>query len=318
MANKFKKFIGVVLDRKGLKLLALILASVTWIFIRETTSFEDTIEGVPVEIVLPEGWAIQDRSVNTVEVGLRGSQADIRSLDKDQIQVKADARGRVIEPNMIIRLDPSSVSSPRSVRAMYVDPAEIVLTIDRETYKQVPVRVDLLGQPPDGYDVESTNVTPSEITIHGPERRLEKVDYVRTVPIDMEGRIRSFQLDRNLVTPGENWQARMDLEKVRVEFTIVERLVRRDFTNIFVKALMPPGDNPGVSFSPPSVNVSLKGRSDVISNLTKQSLSAFIDCTDMEAGTTEDRSVVVPTQSGLSIIAVEPSEIRVEMLESPE
>jgi len=304
-----------VLNRKGLKFLAIMLASVTWLYIRETTSHEEILDNIPVEIVTPDSWAIQERSVNTVSVSFRGSQADLRALSKDQIRVQADARGKNIEPNMILKLDRSNVSAPRSVRAMYVDPGEIVLTLDRESDKQVPVRVDLLGQLPEGFDVESTNITPSVITVHGPERRLANVDFVRTVPIDMEGRIRSFQINRALVTPGENWQARMDVDKVRVEFTIVERTVRRDFTNVPVKVLLPAGETPAVSFSPSSVNVSLKGRSDAISNLSLRVLHAYIDCSSLKPGDSQDLGVEVPTPSGVNIIAIDPPRIRVALPE---
>lgn len=318
MALNVEAWIKLLLQRKGLKLLAVILATVTWLFIRETTSFEQVIADIPVEVNLPEGWAIQERSVNTVEVAFRGSQSDIMALDKSQIRVQADARGRNIEPNMIIKLDRANVSSPRAVRAMYVDPSEIALTLDRETDKVVAVRVDLLGQPPEGFDVVSTNVTPSTVIVHGPERRLANVDSVRTVPIDMEGRIRSFQINRALITPGENWQARMDIDKVRVEFTIVERTVRKDFTNVPVKVLLPPGSSSKVSFTPDIVSVSVKGRTDAISNLTMRAIHAYIDCTALAPGVEQEMPVEMPTPSGVNLIAIEPAKIRVEMKESGE
>lgn len=313
MPRNLETWIKVILHRKGLKFLAVVLATVTWLYIREITSFEQVFDDVPVEVIVPEGWAIQERSVKTVEVALRGSQSDIRTIDKNQIRVQVDARGHEAEPNMVLKLDRGNVSSPRAVRAMYVDPSEIALTLDRETDKQVAVRVDLIGQPPDGFDVESTNVTPEFVTVHGPERRLAKVDFVRTVPIDMEGRIRSFQINRALITPGENWQARMDTDKVRVEFSIVERLVRRDFSNVPLKVLLPPGEMHEVTFSPQMVNVSLKGRTDVVSNLTVKTMHAYIDCTSMVPGDEAELKVELPAPSGANIIAVEPATVKVKM-----
>jgi YbbR domain-containing protein len=313
MAPSFQSILGKILQRKGLKFLALFLATATWLYIRETTSFEDVVSDVPVEVVVPEGWAIQERSVNTVEVTFRGSQSDIRNLNKSQIRVQVDARGKEVQPQTIVQLDRSNVSAPRAVRAMFVDPSEISLTLDREADKTVPIKVDQLGQPPEGYDIESIVVTPPTVTLHGPERRLAGVESVRTAPIEMEGRIRSFQVNRALITPGENWQARMDIDRVRLEYTIVERSVRRDFTNIAVKALLPPGVVRDVSFAPEFVSISLRGRTDVITNLTRSVIHAFVDCSEVKPGESEDRFVEVPAPAGVSIIAIEPQSVRVEM-----
>jgi len=317
MAPDFSKRIDKFMERKGLKLLALVLASITWLYIRETTSFEDVVGDIPVEVLLPEGWAIQERSVNTVEVTFRGSQPDIRALSKSQVRLQVDVRNRDIEQNMLVKLDPSKVSSPRAVRAMYVDPPEMVLTLDRETDKVVPVRVDVLGQPPEGFDLESMTVTPSTITVHGPEQRLAGVDYVRTVPIEMEGRIRSFQVNRALVAPGENWQARMDVDRVRVEFTIVERSVRRDFSDVPVKALRSPGSSRPIILTPALVDVSLRGRSDVMTNLTLRSIHAYIDTAMLTNDTAQEVAVDVPAPAGASVISITPPVVRVEFGEGP-
>jgi len=311
MALNAEKWVSALLHRKGMKLLALLLAVVTWFYIRELTSFEEVVSDIPLEVLLPDGWAIQERSVNNVEVTFRGSQPDIRALNLNQIRVQVDARNREVEPTLTIKLDRSIVSSPRAVRAVYVDPEEVVLTLDRESDKVVPVRAEQLGQPPDGYDVERIVITPPTVTVHGPERRLAAVEYVRIVPIDMEGRIRSFALNRALITPGDNWQARMDVDRVRVEFTIVERAMRQDFTNVPVKILLPPGATPDITFFPPAVNVSLKGRTDVISNLTARLIHAYVDCSEVEPGVRADLPVEVPVPTGVNIIAIDPPTVRV-------
>jgi len=316
MAPEIENMLKSIAHRKGLKVLALTLAAATWYYIRESTSFEEIFNDIPLEVQLPDGWAIQDRSVNTVEVMVRGSQSDIRALNESQIRVQITAKAGKDDPNPIVKIDRSNVSLPRSVRAIYVDPSEVALTLDRETDKQVPVRVEQLGQPPEGFDIEKIVITPPVVTVHGPERRLAAVEYVRTVPIDMEGRIRSFQLNRALMSPGENWQSRMDTDKVRVEFTIVERATRQDFTNVSLKALMPPGGTFDVTFSPPIVNVSLKGRIDVISNLSTRAVHAYVDCTDLKPGVTESIPVEVPIPSGVNIIAIEPPTVRVTIRET--
>lgn len=314
MPRNLDSWITALLRNKGLKLLAFILAAVTWFYIQETTRHEDIIRDIPLEVLLPDGWAIQERSVNNVSVTFRGSQADIRGLKADQIRVQVDARDLVDEATIVLSIKRSDVSAPRSVRAMHVDPAEVELRLDREAGKVVPIRMEQLGQPPEGYIVEKVLITPEQVTVYGPQRRLAEVEFVRTVPPGMEGRIRSFTTYSSLMSPGENWQARMDTDRVRLDFTIVEQTVRRDLGNIPVKVLLPPGFARPVAVAPSTVAVSLRGRIDVISNLNERAIHAYIEYVrDDEGSNTEEYPVQINTLPGVMVIAVEPSSVRVKV-----
>ncbi len=312
MMRSLDHLFGVLLNNKGLKLLALLLATVTWLFIREATSYEETFHDIPIEVLPPEGWAVQGRSARHVAVTFLGSQSDIRNLSKDQIRVQVDARNRKDEPSMVIEINRASVSSPRAVRPVRIDPAEIELTLDRETEKVVPIEVAKLGEPPEGYYVERYSVTPSNVTLYGPERRLAAVEFVRTTPLDMAGRIRSFSISSTLLQPGDTWQARMDVDRVTLNFTIVEQTVRQDFESIPVHALIPSGITRPVAFFPPNVNVALKGRVDVISNLTRNTVHAFVNLTTPSStnATTPDYTVEITTLPGIGVVLIDPPTVR--------
>jgi len=315
MSRRLDAIIRVALHNKGLKVLAILLASSTWYYIREATSYEEVLRDIPLEVLLPEGWAIEERSVNNVAVTFRGLQVDIRNLNKNQVRVQVDARNRPIDrndPTILLPVQPRQVAAPRSVRAMYVNPPEVELTLDREAEKTVPVELVRLGEPPEGYFVERFSVTPEKVTLYGPERRLADVESVRTVPVDMAGRIRTFAIQNHPLTlPGENWQARMDFDRVTLNFTITERTVRQDYTNIPVKVMLPPGVSRNLVFFPPAVNVSLRGRSDVISNLPPSAIHAFVNAENVSAPDGEDLPVEMTTLPGVQIIMIDPPAVRV-------
>ncbi|HMO50234.1 MAG TPA: CdaR family protein [Kiritimatiellia bacterium] len=315
MSRRLDKGISLILHNKGLKLLALLLASVTWFFIRETTSYIEVVRDIPIEVTPPEGWAIEERSAVHVAVSFRGSQADLRALNKEQVRVAVNVPLRNNERTVFIPLGPRQVTAPRTVRAIFVDPPELEVTLDREVEKTVPVELVKAGEPSDGYFVERFAFTPDKVTLYGPEQRLKDVHVVRTMPVDMAGRIRTFTIPQHpLAPPGENWQARMDVDRVSVTFTITERTIRQDFTNIPVNVLVPAGSTRDVSFFPPSVNVALKGRSDVLASLSVGDINAFVNVAMLEDGAV-DLPVRISTDANVSVIMIDPDHVRFSVQE---
>lgn len=300
-------------NNRGLKLVALVLAVVTWYWVREITSFTAVVQGVRLHVLLDEGWAVLDRSVDEVDVLFRGSQSDIRYLSREQVRVEVDLRGRSVAGARDVPLGPANVRAPGSVRAVSVDPAEFSLTLDREGERQVAVRADMVGNPPEGFEVEQVVVTPATVKLQGPQGRLAGVQEVRTVPIDLEGRPRSFSLTRTIQPPSEVWSARADPDRVRVDVAIAERSTHREVSGVQVQLMVSP-NTPPIQLKPrASVKLALKGRSDVIAALDASNLTAYVDCTLLQAGQAVDLPVHVPIPPGVEIVSMEPAQVHVRM-----
>lgn len=313
MTSQLDRLFGSVIRNKGLKATALLLATLTWLLIRDATSFEDVVRDIPLTINLPDGWAVQETSTETVSVAFRGSQNDIRILEKSQIQVVANVRVNDGQPNVEIQLSPRNVKAPRSVRALHVTPSDVALTIDRETEKDVKVEVVKLGEPPEGYTIDDFSIAPSRVKIRGPERRLQEIQAVYTQPIDLNGRIRSFSNSIPLAAPSGMLNANIAPKDVTVQFTISEQTVRRDINNVPVRILLPPGEGLNVKIKPASVNVSLKGRVNVMSNLIPRAVQAFVDYDGLDGRDEAKLPVeVTTTLPNVNVMIIDPPEVLVE------
>ncbi len=313
MAFDKKKFVQSLRHNRGLKLVAAAGAVVVWYAISEVTSFEAKVQGVQLDVLLDPGWAVLDRSVDEVEVLFRGSPSDIRYLARDQVRVEIDLRGQSVAGSRDVRLGPRKVRAPGGVRAISVDPAEITLSLDREGAREVAVKADIVGSPPAGFEVENVVCTPAQVRLQGPEGRLAGIQEVNTVPIDLEGRLRSFTLTRTVQSPSETWSARVEPDRVRVDVTIVERSSRQEVEGVRVQLLVLPGTSPIRLLSPAAVKLVVKGRSELLSALVASNLTAYVDCTSLRPGETKELPVSVPVPSGVEVVAVEPAALRVEM-----
>jgi YbbR domain-containing protein len=307
----------IVLHNRGLKLAAVALAVITWYAVREATSFESRLQDVRMEILLDEGWAVMDRSVSEVDVLFRGSQGDIRLLDRTQVRVTVDLRGRSKPGTSKIAVHTADVVAPGGARAVYVDPGEVTLTLDREADRLVPVKADIVGELPAGSVVESVSTEPAAVVVHGPERRLEAIDVVSTETIDLAGRLRSFEVSRPIRNPGGTWSARVDPDRVKVRVTIEEHTTQTNLAAVRVAALVPQNRAAAVAIVPPEVSVQLRGPADVIEAMDRASVRAYVDCEALEPGQRLDLPVRLATPPGVEAVAVEPPSVEAEMQFAP-
>lgn len=305
MIAKWYSRIEASVRSKGSKLIALLLAVITWYAIQPAISFETTIRDLPVRILVDGGWAVLEQSATGVDVHFRGSREGIRYLRQEELEVVADARGMAYGDSLSIPLDLRSVRAPSGVRPVFIRPAEITLTVDQEEDRLLPVRVHIQGAPPEGYEIEAFSAQPAKVMVSGPRQRLETVDAIRTTPIDMEGRLQSFRLRVGLVSPSRAWTARMDPERVDVDVTLVERASSRVFEDVRVKTLFGPIISPEVEIQPTHVHVEVVGRSDLLESLSPKDFSVYVELTGLDP----DESHQLPLRVHL------PPRIRVERME---
>lgn len=305
-----EKFFIALRSNGGLKLLALGLAFVCWYTLREATSFERMVRRIPLRIETASGIAVLDQSVSEVNVLCRGSEGDLRFLDAERITVEVDMRGHATSGTRTVRLTPDRARAPAGVRVLQIDPPQVILSLDTESDKVVPVKADIVGTPPEDFEVDRVVCTPATVTLHGPRARIEQVVAVRTEPLDLEGRIRSFQLERDILKPGENWSARVEPSRVRVEVSIVEISARKVLDEVPVSALVRAGGSGAVNFQPSFVKIVLQGRQAMMQELDRNRIHAFVDCSQLKSGQPLELPVRVPVAAGVDVVSIEPKLVR--------
>lgn len=296
---------------KGYKIMALLLAGITWYAIQPSISFESIVSDVPVRVMVDPGWAVLEQSVGSVEVHFRGSREGIRYLAQEEVEVVVDIRGMTYEESITVPLELRAVRSPPAVRPVYIRPSELILTVDQEEDRKVPVRVHVQGNPPEGYEVESMQATPAEVTVSGPRQRLETIEAIRTTPIDMEGRLQSFKLRVDLVSPSRTWTARMEPERVEVEFTLVERSASATFEELRIKAMFGVTSWSKVDMAPTYATLQLIGRSELLDALTPKDIKVYVDLAGLEPGVEHEVPVRVHIPPRIRVGRIEPAFVRV-------
>lgn len=299
--------------------LAVFLAVVVWYAIRAAISHDTLVTDVPVEIHHDEGWAVLERSDETADIRFRGSRADVRDLIREHVRVVIDGRGQSQAGQKTVRIDPSSVRAPSGVRAISVRPETVTFSLDREGERQVPVRADLQGSLPDGYEVSQWSSTPASVLLRGPMTRVETVETIRTAPIELDGREQSFRVRRSLVPPPQLAAAKFDPDRVQVDVTILEEYTSsRVLEDVPLSLLTQPGGPAPVWIEPDRVTVTLQGRADVLRRLDASRVLAFVDASPLaESDEVELPVVIPPIEGGVRLVSVSPSFARVRTGPAP-
>lgn len=132
-------------------------------------------------------------SVNTVNLELEGSDALIKSIKPDQVQVKLDLNKSKAGPNSFT-ITRESISLPPGIVLKGVTPSVVEVELDVLIKKTIPVQIDWVGRLPDHFILTETTLDPAAVAVIGGRRILEKIStiYTEKVPLnnlDVKGTI---------------------------------------------------------------------------------------------------------------------------------
>ena len=291
------------------KLVCLALAFAVWQSIRENTGFEAVVTVVPVRITAGEGLAVLDQSADVVSIRFRGSREEIRYLSRDQVAVNVDLSGRADRLRQTVRLSPRHVKAPSSAHAVFFEPAEVTVTIDREVERALPVKVAFEGTLPEGVEIERAVSIPPSVKVRGAERMLQELEQIRTAPVSLDGRYLSFKTHASVAAPGPAWKTEPD--RVLVELSLVERVVTQRVENIFVRPMLTSDDSRVVKIRPDKVALTLRGSPRRMADLKLQEVYAYIDCSELTEAAQYEVPVRVDLPFGVQAEAIEPAVVQV-------
>ena len=118
-------------SRTGLKVIALVLAAITWFFVKAVTSDSRLVEGVPLEIRVRPGMTVASASAKTVNVLVRGTTEDLRQASRNELYAVLDLT-HVDKPGSVdVTVNPRSVRAPRRVQVASVEPSDVSVRVAR-------------------------------------------------------------------------------------------------------------------------------------------------------------------------------------------
>jgi YbbR domain-containing protein len=294
-----------------LKIMAFMLALVTWYAVRDATSFETVVRDVKIEVQLREGMAIQHQSAATVEVTLRGALEDVRRIDNRRVRILVDLRDLGVADRRQVLLTDDNVEGVRGLTVVELSPSRLSLAVDREEEKRVPVRGRVVGKPQAG-EVREVVCEPSIVLVRGPAQKLKMLEILDTQPVDVDGRIVSFAKRVGVVPPEDNWPARIEPAEVQVKIEISGQGQQREWRQLPVGVLLEAGSGRRVELEPARVDLIVQGTAESLAALLVNPPGIYVDAVGLTVGIVQELPVRIHGLEGLGVTAgANPDRVRV-------
>jgi YbbR domain-containing protein len=187
---------------------------------------EDAMRSVEVDVVAvlpPEdsGRELLTPVPRTVHVNVRGPRAAVDAIDELQT-IELDLRAA--PPRL--QLSPL-VRAPQGVTVVSVTPAAIDLGWDEFVIREVPVKVEVIGWPADGFGLRGEpSSDPPTVRVRGPKAPVEALRSVEAGPLDVNNLPEGAHVQRVTLAPAPD-RVRFEASSVEAKFEVVPTVAPR-------------------------------------------------------------------------------------------
>lgn len=312
MKDRVSKLGKKMWKEKWLLLLCFTLAFLAWQGIRKNIGFEVSVSNISVDMDLPEGWAVWEKSVHQVNILFRGSREDIRDLNNDQLRVVVPLSDPQAGDEIHIKLSEKHLKNPTGAKVVRFSPAEIFVKLDQESERLLPVKATISGSLPEGLEVDRIVCTPASVRVSGVEQVLNGMQNIHTEPIKLTDRHASFKESVQIAMP-QIGRVRVSPDWVSVDFSIAQHSSTQAFDDIPVRVLCAPGEVRKIEVHPQTIQIKVKGKKQRIEQMRTVDLFAFVNCTELTETTGYDLPISVNLPSGLQLIETTPAVVHINI-----
>ena len=298
-----------------LKLLSFCLALFLWYFVVGEDKVDRTIF-IPLEIVnLPQELVISNQFKRELEVTVNGPRGLINSISGHDVTRAVDLTDAV-PGTVVVRNDLDSISFPRAIRVLRIQPTNVILLLDRLIKKNLRIEIVTTGKPPRGYEISSIEPDPPFLPITGPQEILGDLTLLTTDPVSVEGLKSSTVKQVGLIMESE-LSGLIGEPVVTAKITVKEKQVEKTIRKIPLKL---DHVNTGIqhSFTPRSVTV----KADLPYHLARESkklgtlFEARVKAGNLPPGK-HKLKVEITSPPNVSVHEITPETVVVELIETP-
>jgi hypothetical protein len=294
-----RRFFKGFIQHWGVRVSAFLIALGTWAYVQSTLTEQKRLT-IPLKLVAGENFLARAFTTTTnstpiteitIDATFSKKNSNIRDGDYEAvIDLNGETEANIIRSYAIDIKKDIEEKSPddpdinyKQVKLSNPKPVALRIEIDEVRQREIPVIPVLEGSPKQGFEVVSTNVEPSVITVSGPARIIDPLEQLYTEKISIAGMSKMLESDYSVVAEDSNIKF-PDQSKVTVRIGINTKPYEKEFHGITIKPLGTPADDMDVSFSPATVSVTLEAQQDIIDTVNSLEITAYVDIDNAPRG----------------------------------
>lgn len=295
--------------RLGAKLFATVCAFLLWFFVNAGER-ETQVLPFPIELRnLPER-SVQTNAdkVETVSVRLNGPGPLLASLDTKRSPIVLDLSHVEIGTDARLKIRDEMIRVPRGVRILDVEPSRVPIRLERVKRTSLPVTLSPVGEPRDGYSIQSLKASPDKVQVSGPASLVDRLTSLETEAFDLTDLATSAQKTVGFVRAD---QLTVKPETVVVDISVAVVMTTREFKRLPIEVR---NVDQAFQLRPPRVNLTVKGPQRIVQNLTLDEGAVYVDGGSYEPGEhMVEAEVTLP--AGIEVVKRDPPVIHLEILD---
>lgn len=175
-----------ILKNLSFKIVSVAIAILLWWAVGRDAPIEIPLT-VPLEFQnAPDKLEVNSNYPFEAHVTLRGPERLMQELSPSEVHAVLDLEGAT-PGERTFDLTRNEIRAPRDVKVVQIVPSQFHINFDRTMTRTIPVEPRVIGTLLSGYEIASVKTDPSQITIVGPERRVNAIQNALTDPVDATG-----------------------------------------------------------------------------------------------------------------------------------
>ena len=289
----------------GSKLISIALAVVLWGIVLGSRNVEVTKE-IPIEVIAPADLIPANDIPDRVAFRLAGPKAFLRAiLDRRENPIRVNLAGA--KPGVVnYRFFSDNIRVPIGVKVLSINPSTIPIRLEAVKKREVPVRIEIRGVPPEGYKIVRAYMKPEVVKIKGAESRVDGITEVITTPIDVSGL--RYSVDREAVLDLGRHSVQLEgaMPRAFVEIEAVSANYR--IKNVDIRVLTPYKVKAGEK----TVTVLVRADTKDLKLLDRSHVYAVVDLTGKPKGEYNEM-IKISVPDGVGLVKVIPDRVKVTL-----
>ncbi|HEX9655092.1 MAG TPA: CdaR family protein [bacterium] len=289
-----------------LKLVALVFAIFIWFFVVTESSYEYVVEMPILTTNIQDGKVILNKFPAIAKVKIKGSGKGLIALGLGgDTSVRLDLSD--VEKSRTFVLGPKNVFIARPLGIVadeVITPDSITLVLDDKLTKRLPVQAKMRPLTSPGYTiVGGVQLAPDSVDVTGPKSLVAPMDRVFT----QEQELSDLKMDvRKIIPLAPPASDKIELSASQVEMYInVQKLLEITVHGVQIEVRNAPA-NLVVSVIPSTLDVVLEGGGDLLTNVSRDDIIAYIDYNRVKNFPGNEFLAVVDVPKGVSFRDVKP------------
>ena len=248
-----------------------------------------------------------------VWVTLKGPRGVVAGVEGSEVVGRKTIGPDIPSGSVGLTLSPSDFSVPNQpeVKVIGVRPSSVRVFVSEARVKAVPVRVIPVGKPAKGYYIsDRPRAVPEQVEVSATPDVLDKVEFLETEPVNVEGRDRSFSIDvrlkKTVNVNGVDKEVFVQSDRVIVFMPVSQEPVEMEVADVPVAVLLPMGTDVRVSLPVKSVPVRVRGAAAKVAAVTASDIKVFVDASRL-GEIKEEQDIPLPVRvipaEGLQVVS---------------